>query len=238
VTFCEHCRDEVELAVASKPTFRMRLTENLISLRNGSIVVGVVVVVCIGIFFLFRPLMSQPITPEEFARFRYAASGSFQTPEGINLNSTVLNAKIVAFTSDRPGYEVKHVINEYTGPEFPGWRSSSVAFPQDIVVEHDQDGETSKVILFQHPNEPPDTMAKDVEIDVSTVGPTQGFQFVGRWQLAQTTGPQKFTFPPARGKWLRLRVLSNYGSAEYTSLDEFDAYVVPAGAFPSATVTP
>src|SRR5258708_14426869 len=131
----------------------MRLIDNLISLRNGTIVVGVVVVVCIGIFFLFRPLMSQPITPEEVARFRYAASGSFQTPEGINLNSTVLNAKIVAFTSDRPGYEVKHLINEYTGPDYPGWRSSNVAFSQDIVVEHDQDGETSKVIFYQQAND-------------------------------------------------------------------------------------
>jgi hypothetical protein len=238
LTLCEHCRDELELAVASKPTFRTRLTDSLIALRNGSIVVVVAVAVCAGLFFLFRPLLSQPISPEEFARFRYAVTGSFQTPEGINLNSTVLNAKIVAYTSDRPGFEVKHLINEYTGTEYPGWRSTNTTFPQDVVVEHDQEGSTSKVILYQHANEPPATMAKDFEIDVSDVGPNQGFQAVGRWQLAQTAGPQKFTFPPAHGKWIRLRILSNYGSADYTSLDEFDAYAIPPGTVPSATVTP
>jgi hypothetical protein len=238
MTLCEHCRDELELAIASRPTFRTRLIDNLISLRNGAIVVAVVVAVCVGIFFLFRPLLSQPITPEEFARMRYAVSGSFQTPEGIDLNSTVLNAKVAAFTGDRPGYEVKHLINEYTNPDYPGWRSANAALPQDIVVEHDQDAETSKVILVQQTSEPPATMVKDFEIDVSNVGPNQGFQPVGRWQLTQAAGPQKFTFSPVAGKWIRLRILSNYGSTDYTSLDEFDAYNVPASATPSPSVTP
>jgi hypothetical protein len=238
MTLCERCLDEVELAIASRPTFRTRLIDNLISLRNGAIVVAVVVGVCAGVFFLFRPLLSQPITPEEFARMRYAVSGSFQTPEGINLNSTVLNAKVAAYSGDRPGYEVKHLINEYTNPDYPGWRSANATLPQDIVVEHDQNAETSKVILYQQTSEPPATMAKDFEIEVSDVGPNQGFQPVGRWQLTQAAGPQKFTFPAARGKWIRLRILSNYGNTDYTSLDEFDAYTVTANAVPSATPGP
>jgi hypothetical protein len=235
---CEHCRDEVELAVASKPTFKMRLTESLISFRNGAIVFAVVAAVCAVVFVLFRPILSQPITPEEFARFRYAASGSFQTPEGTNLNSTVLGAKVVAVTGERPGFEVKHLINEYTAAEYPGWRSATAAFPQDIVVAHEQDGLASKVILYQQASEPPETWAKDFEIDVSDTGPDQGFRTVGTYQLAQTAGPQKFTYPPTSAKWIRLRILSNYGSAEYTSLDEFDAFSVSTGLGPSPSVTP
>jgi hypothetical protein len=235
---CEHCRDELELAAASKPTFRTRLRDNLIAFRNGAIVFAIVAAIGVGVFLIFRPLLSQPITPEEFARFRYAAAGGFQTPEGVDLNSTVLGAKVVASTSERPGYEVKHLINEYTAPEYPGWRSANATFPQDIVVQHDQDGTISKVILYQQTNEPTDSWAKDFEIDVSDTGPDQGFHSVGTWRLAQTSGPQKFTFTPASGKWVRLRILSNYGSTDYTSLDEFDAYAVPAGALPTTTVAP
>jgi hypothetical protein len=48
---------------------------------------------------------------------------------------------------------------------------------------------------------------------------------------------QRFTFDPTSAHWVRLRILSNYGSAEYTSLDEFGAYMVPAN-LGSSPLTP
>ncbi len=234
MTLCSHCVDELEYAVASKPTLRDKLRDTMVNFRNGAIVVAVIVLIGIGLIYAFRGLLSQPITPEEFARFRYAAAGSFQTPEGINQNSTVLGAKVVLFTSDRPGFEVKHTINEYIGEEYPGWRSATATFPQDIVVQHDQPSAISKVILTQQGNEPLETWVKDFEVDVSNDGPDRGFTTVGTWRLAQIKGSQRFTFPSTSSKWIRLRVLSNYGSPDYTSLSEFDAYSVP----PSPNATP
>jgi len=43
----------------------------------------------------------------------------------------------------------------------------------------------------------------------------------GRWTQAQTTTPQAFTFPRMLVRSVCLRVLSNHGSPEYTSLADF-----------------
>jgi hypothetical protein len=228
----------LEYLEASKPTLASRVRDFFTSLRNTIVVIAVVALVGGAIFYVFRGFLNQPITPEEMARFRYAASGSFETPEGINANSTVLGAKIVSFTSQRPGFEATHLINEYTGADYPGWRSADAAWPQDVVVEHDQVAAVSKFIFTQQGSEPPATWAKDVEVDASTEGPDRGYSKIGQWRLEQVTGPQKFTFAAVSAKWLRLRVLANYGSSAYTSLDEFDAYVVtqnPLAESPSPT---
>jgi hypothetical protein len=73
-------------------------------------------------------------------------------------------------------------------------------------------------------NEPKETWVKQFEIAVSNEGPDRGFITVGQWEMAQTAGLQRFTFPTTEAKWIRLRILSNYGSSDYTSLNEFDAY--------------
>ncbi len=211
---------------ASKPTVADRIGGMLRSLRNTMIIISVIALICGGIFYAFRGLMDQPITPEMMARFRYAAAGTFETPEGVNVNSTVLGARLVFFTSQQHGYEATHLINEYVGTSYPGWRSASATFPQDIVVEQQNVSTISKVILTQQPDEPRDTWAKDFEIQASTQGPDRGFVTIGKWELRQVDGPQRFTFPVAQSRWLRLRILSNYGSRSYTSLGEFDAYVV------------
>lgn len=236
---CEHCVEELEFVEASKPTFADHVRGFFRSLRNTLIVLAIIAAICGGIFYAFRGLMNQPITPEQMARFRYAASGSFQTPEGINVNSTVLGAKVVSFSSQRTGFEATHVINEYAGPDYPGWRSAEATFPQDFVVEQQNVSSISKVILTEQPNEPHDTWAKDFEIQASTTGPDRGFVTVGRFELKQIDGPQRFTFPVTQTKWLRLRILSNDGSAQYTSLAEFDAYVVQRqGPFGPGSGTP
>ena len=237
---CEHCVEELDFIEASKPTFADHVRDFFHSLRNTVIAIAVIAAICGGLFYAFRGLMNQPITPEQMARFRYAASGSFQTPEGINVNSTVLGASVASFTSERKGFEASHVINEYAGPDYPGWRSADATFPQEFVVAQQNVSGVSKVILTQQPTEPRDTWAKDFEIQGSTEGPDRGFVTIGRWQLQQVAGPQKFTFAATPVKWLRLRVLSNYGSSEYTSLAEFDAYVVPTNPLgsPQTTSTP
>ncbi|HEX5416557.1 MAG TPA: discoidin domain-containing protein [Chloroflexota bacterium] len=234
---CGHCAEELEYIELSKPTFRDRLSEFFRSLRNTVIIVGIIAIILGGGFYFLRGVFNQPITPEQMARFRYAASGSFQTPEGINVNSTVLGASLLSFTSEAKGFEASHLINEYVGDNYPGWRSASATFPQDVVVQHDSVTAVSKVILTQQPGEPADTNVKDFEIDVSNEGPDSGWVKAGEWTAAQTAGPQRFTFKATPGKWIRLRIRSNYGSTAYTSLGEFDAYVVSTGPGTPTTAT-
>ena len=231
---CENCLNELELAEASKPTLGERVRGSLITFRNAAIVVVIVVALCGGAFYAFRGTLNQPITPEQLARFRYAASGSFQTAEGINVNSTVLSAKVVSFTSQRVGFEATHLINEYVGDGYPGWRSTDATFPQEVVVQGQGLTAVSKVILTQQPGEPAETLARDFEVDVSAQDPNPSWVTIGHWQAQQIGGPEHFTFPVTPTKLIRLRILSNYGSTQYTSLGEFDAYAIPVGPGPQA----
>ena len=73
------------------------------SLRNFLVGLAVVGVLAVPGYYVVKNLMSTPITPEEFARFRYAAAGSFDTPEGVNTLSTVLGGKVLTATSAAGG---------------------------------------------------------------------------------------------------------------------------------------
>lgn len=227
---CAPCVRELEAAKAAIPTPRQRIAAFGQRLKVTAIVLVVVGLVGAGLFQLYRGSFERPLTPEELARFRYAMSGTFQTAEGINVTSTVLGAKIVSATSQDPAHPAESLINEYTGPGAPAWRSTSAAFPQDVVIGLDQQSTVEKVIFTDNPSEPADTYPKEVEVLVSLQGPDRGFTSAGRFTLTQSTDPQKFTFPGVEALWIELRVLSNYGSTAYTSLDEFNAYNVPDNA--------
>ena len=77
-------------------------------------------------------------------------------------------------------------------------------------------------VIFGHSDEaPPETWAKDVEVWLSPNEDEPETIRAGRWTLAQTTAPQSFTFPRTLARSVRLRVLSNHGGADHTSLAEF-----------------
>ena len=235
---CATCAREVEAAEAAKLTFAQRLLVELRSFGRGLAVALALALVLGGIFFAFKDTFDRPLTPEELARFRYAVSGTFETDEGVNLNSTVVGSAVVAATSEAEGYPAKQVINEFTNESIVAWRSADGTLPQSITTEFSQRGAPEKVTLQNHPNEPPDTWPKEFEILISTEGPDSGFVSVGRFTAAQTTELQRFTFPRTVGQWMTLRILSNYGSTEYTSLDEFGAYNVPVDPFGTSRATP
>lgn len=61
--------------------------------------------------------------------------------------------------------------------------------------------------------------AKDVLVEVSTKSATNGFTRILQTSLADITDKQKFKIEKAiPGRWLRLTIQSNHGSAEYTEL--------------------
>jgi hypothetical protein len=77
-------------------------------------------------------------------------------------------------------------------------------------------------VLFAHSNgAPPETWAKDVEVWLSPGGDFGEAVHAGRWTLEPTTSPQEFTFPRTAVRAVRLRLLTNFGAREQTSLAEF-----------------
>ncbi len=222
---CETCRNELEMADQMRLTPRERVLQSLISLRNT--IIGIVVFAGLfgGGFFILRDNLDIELTPEELARFRYAMTGNFTTEEGINATTTVLGAVVVNATSERTDHDAGRLIDEYHGPNFEGWRSADVSFPQEIVVQLTDRLTPDKVILSNHPTEPVDSYVKDFEVLLSTESPDGPWQSVGRWTAEQRPEIQRFTFETAPASFAMLRVLSNYGNREFTSLTSFELYV-------------
>ena len=140
---------------------------------------------------------------------------------------------MLSATSAEEGYPEKRLIDEYVGPGFPGWRSADATLPQEVVVEPGQPTRIEKVILTQQPTEPPETFVREFEVQVATASPEGPWRTIGRWTLDQRLDPQRFVFDAAEARYVKLRVLSNYGGP-YASLGEFDAYVLPKGPFGQA----
>ena len=148
----------------------------------------------------------------------------------------MLSARALYATSSQPDHEERRLIAEYFGPAFPGWRSADAQFPQEVTFETGQATRFEKVLFAQHPLEPRDTDAREVEVLVSTIGPDGPYESVGRFTLIQIDEPQRFTFAPVAAHWIRLRVLSNNGGP-YAALSEFGAYSIPRDPF-GGTGTP
>jgi hypothetical protein len=222
---CDTCRSELEMADRMLLTPREKVLQGLVSLRNTIIVTVIFAGVFGGGFFLIRDNLDIELTPEELARFRYAMTGSFNTEEGVNATTTVLGASVVAATSERTDHDARRLIDEYDGPNFEGWRSLDVSFPQEIVVELTERMTPDKVILSNHPEEPVSSYVKDFEVLLSAEGPQGPWQSVGRWTAEQRPAIQRFSFESVPAKFAMLRVLSNYGSRDFTSLTSFEIYV-------------
>ena len=139
-----------------------------------------------------------------------------------------LGTRLAGSTVTAAGDNLPALVDGQTDPSAPVWRSASGQLPIDLQFAA---GETARGrpvpalagrILFAHSTAAaPETWAKDVEVWVSLTPEQDDPQLLGRWTLDQRTGPQVFAFPRQPMWALWLRILSNYGSAEFTSLAEF-----------------
>ena len=237
-TVCDRCQEEIdEKRRIEHPPVEERVRRFGVSLRNTLILIAILGVLAIPGSQLVKYMVETPISPEEFARFRYAAGGTFETPEGTNMTSTVLGAKVVSATSNQPGYEEKRLIDEYVGPGYGGYRTAEGGLPAEIVIQVANPTKVEKLHFQQHPAEPRETWARDVEVLVSMESPEGPFVSIGRFTLAQHEEIQRFLLPgPADVAWVKLRILSSYGGA-YASLGEFNTFVLPRGPFGMGTPT-
>jgi outer membrane protein OmpA-like peptidoglycan-associated protein len=67
--------------------------------------------------------------------------------------------------------------------------------------------------------------AKDIMVELSDEGPTEGFMEIASVSLANQEDNQSFAVTVDKsGKWLRLTIQNNHGSPEYTELMDFRAF--------------
>jgi hypothetical protein len=225
---CDKCANEVaDIELERHPPMEVRVERAKSTVRTWLVGLLVIAVLAVPGFFVVRNLMDNQLTPEELARFRYAMAGSFETPEGLMVYSTVLGGRVVSATSEAPPNNAARLIDEYWGDGFVGWHSAGATFPQEIVIEAPNPSTIQKVIFAQSPLDPPATYVRAVEVLISNVSPTEDFVSAGRFELTRSLEPQRFEFPPIDGRWVMIRILSNHGSSEYTSLHEADAFFVP-----------
>lgn len=124
-----------------------------------------------------------------------------------------------------PGSQPEALVDGLVGPSAPAWRSPAGMLLPDLHLRvHQQPNASPSVtdrVLFAHSAAtPPEKWAKEVEVWIALRGDGTDAVQVGRWTLVQTTDPQTFRFAPTPASSVRLRVLANYGSDEYTSLAE------------------
>ena len=120
-----------------------------------------------------------------------------------------------------PGSDGAALIDGVVGPTAPVWRSPPGFATADIRLRVRDATTAGRVLLALSTTAPRETWAKDVEVWISLSPDGAQAVLVGRWTLAATTEPQEFGFASTPVAHVRLRILSNYGSAEYTSLSEF-----------------
>lgn len=127
----------------------------------------------------------------------------------------VMRFEAAAGTDPRP------LTDGLVGPSAPVWRSQHGFTAADLLMPVRREFRINRVLFAHAEAAPPETWARDVDVSVSLTRDFAEPFVLGRWTLRQTAASQEFRVAPAQVSSVRLRILSNHGSAEYTSLAEF-----------------
>ena len=130
---------------------------------------------------------------------------------------------------DAPGVSPQSLTDGLVGERAPAWRTPAGLVQAELRFPVSEEASVGQVVFAHTTVLPEESWAREVEVWVARTADAQGEpDLLGRWTLNRTTGQQVFRLesaaPAARA---RLRVLSNHGSREFTSLAEF-ALVPPA----------
>ena len=203
--------------------------------RRSSVVFLVIFVVLIlataGI--IGRQLASITLEPEEAARVARAFRGTLQTTEGLNLVEAIVGGQIVNASSERVegDHIAKRLVDGWADPKVPDWRSSGATFPQEFVIAIERQvlaggqAYSNTITLQTSEQSPVDTWAREFRVYVSTESADGPWEEVGTFTLADSPLLQRFTYETRPTWYVRLVILDNYGSTEYTSLAEVGVYL-------------
>jgi outer membrane protein OmpA-like peptidoglycan-associated protein len=117
-----------------------------------------------------------------------------------------------------------------------GWASPKhKPTPHHFIIELPQNYELEKLVVDNSGNEEkgyPGISAKDVVFYASTTSATEGFEEIYAGEALQG---EKQTFEletPAKARWLKVEIKSNFGHKDYTELMELEAYGKPVDTAP------
>lgn len=249
--YCDECAAELRrLAAAAeeerRPFWQRRPSRE--TLRNSLIGTFIVAIVVIPAWIVAGYAAETPLTSEEAARIAVGLRGGFTSLEGTDvLLSAYGGSFISASASSQEGHGPQALVDSFWQANVPDWRSEKAEFPLELVFKAALNSSMGKLILRVSPNSPPDSWPRDFQLLVSVTGPDAGYRTVleatfprdeAERLLRDSTqrredpvpAPLRFTFPESRGEWVMLRILSNHGHPEFTSLAEVEVY--PAEAPP------
>jgi len=150
-----------------------------------------------------------------------ADAGPGQLSEG-NLALLDAGAEVAFFTSqhDVGTWAAARLIDSRSTT---GWCSRTVVYPHDIVVSFfaKQPALVGAVVINPGTSEGKEMWVKDVEIWTSMQSPTEGFSKVAEATLRNERVEQLTTFPAVEARYVKLRILSNYGSDKFIECGTF-----------------
>lgn len=137
--------------------------------------------------------------------------------------------KVVNFSSQRENVWGDAVAaNTADGNPSSAWVSRDGQFPQTLIFELPVQSVISEVSFNNPAYGAVDRAARDVEISVSPQSATSGFSVAAKAALAQNEIGQGIRLnSQAVGRWIKVRILTNHGNADGTSLGDVSAIGKP-----------
>lgn len=233
-SFCLHCTTEYDAIQARRNRpFREKLMDVLP--RRSSVIFTIaffLLILAVGAFF-GRQLASVTIEPEEAARVARAFRGTLQTSEGLNLVETIVGGQVVAYSSEQVDgdHVAKRLVDGWADVKVADWRSAGATFPQEFVFAIERQvlagsqAYANTVTLQTSEQSPPETWPREFRVFISTESADGPWEEVGTFSLAESTLLQRFTFETRPAWYVKLVILNNHGSTEYTSLAEVGVYL-------------
>lgn len=238
--FCPRCTGELKalgaLEAHRKRPLRERLRPTRAGLNRVALYLAVISVLAVPMAIGVRFIATTTLTPEELARIRVGLVGGFETRDGTNLAGNVIGGTFIrASAPSQPGHDPSRLIDSWYKADVPGWRSQGGTFPQELVFALPGRSRINNVILRPQPAEPSETWVRAFEVLVSSESAESGFVpvYTGEISLEQARATvdavpandlPRFATTDRLAKYVMLRVLSNHGGPEYTSLGEFEVY--------------
>lgn len=233
-SFCLHCATEYDAIQARRQRPFLEKLKDVAPRRSSFVFFFIfVLLIVVTAGFIGRQLASITLEPEEAARVARAFRGTLQTTEGLNLVEAIVGGQVVAASSERAegDHLAKRLVDGWADPKVPDWRSESALFPQEFIIAIERQvlggGQafTNTITLQTSEQSPPETWAREFRVFVSTESAEGPWEEVGTFTLAQSPLLQRFSYETRPTWYVKLVLLDNHGSSEFTSLAEVGVYL-------------
>ncbi len=167
--------------------------------------------------------MSKKLVLFVFSLLIFCGSHSQETPDRMNLLSLQEGTFPIIVPECYSAWDAELVLDDSPNS---GWASKEGKVTNNIFVFEMVDSNTIEWFEFDTANiDTEGSGAKDVVVEVSDVSKDSGYETVLKATLAPKANSQKFNATKNKsGRFVRLTILNNNGSQEYTELFSFRGY--------------